>query len=94
MILAVRGQGSWVRPLGEKGDFEPLQVSVQADRTRARLLRSVEAAHTNLSNLDLIAQHLGIGAEPVRMDSQAKYSVLAAGVHSSMASPVTSVCLS
>jgi 3'(2'), 5'-bisphosphate nucleotidase len=79
LILAVRGEGSWVRPLSGDGDFEPLQVSVQADRTRARLLRSAEAAHTNVGNLDLIAQHLGIGAEPVRMDSQAKYSVLAAG---------------
>jgi len=79
LILAVNGEGSWVGPLSHDGDFEPMLVSVQTDRTRARLLRSAEAAHTNVGNLDLIAQHLGIGAEPVRMDSQAKYSVLAAG---------------
>ncbi len=54
-------------------------MSEQEDSKRARLLRSAEAAHTDLNALDEIAQHLGIGAEAVRMDSQAKYSVLAAG---------------
>jgi 3'(2'), 5'-bisphosphate nucleotidase len=42
-------------------------------------LRSFESGHTNVSLVDLFAQALGAHAEPVRMDSQAKYAVLAAG---------------
>lgn len=79
LVLALRGQGTWVSPLRGAGDWKALQVSPQTDRTRARLLRSAEAAHTDLSAMDQLAQHLGIGSDPVRMDSQAKYALLAAG---------------
>jgi 3'(2'), 5'-bisphosphate nucleotidase len=43
------------------------------------LLRSFESGHTNLSQIDLFAKALGVQAEAVRMDSQAKYLVLATG---------------
>jgi 3'(2'), 5'-bisphosphate nucleotidase len=79
LLIAVRGEGCWVQALNGEGELKALQVSAQDDRSRARLMLSAEAAHTNLGNMDLIAQQLGIGAEPVRMDSQAKYAVLAAG---------------
>jgi 3'(2'), 5'-bisphosphate nucleotidase len=75
LIIAVRDKGTWTQSLRKKGEWQALQVSPQIDRTRARLLRSAEAAHTDLSALDEIVQHLGIGGEPVRMDSQAKYGV-------------------
>ena len=45
----------------------------------SRLLRSFESGHTNVSQIDSFTQALGIQVEPVRMDSQAKYAVLAAG---------------
>jgi HAL2 family 3'(2'),5'-bisphosphate nucleotidase len=79
IVAATQDGGAWTTPLRKKGEWQSLQVSPQTDRTRARLLRSAEAAHTNLDTMDEIAQHLGVGAEAVRMDSQAKYSVLAAG---------------
>jgi 3'(2'), 5'-bisphosphate nucleotidase len=79
LLIAVRGEGCWVQALNGEGELKALQVSAQDNRSRARLMLSAEAAHTNLGNMDLIAQQLGIGAEPVRMDSQAKYAVLAAG---------------
>jgi len=80
LVLAVRDQGSWTQALNKpEGKWTALQVSAQEDRTRGRLLRSAEAAHTDLSALDKIIQHLGIGTEALRMDSQAKYSLLAAG---------------
>jgi 3'(2'), 5'-bisphosphate nucleotidase len=79
LVVAVRGQGAWTRPLDADGDFKQLGVSAQADPGQARLLRSAEAAHTNVDKLDDIAAQLGVAAEPVRMDSQAKYTVLAAG---------------
>ena len=79
LVVAVRGKGAWTRPLDADGDFKQLGVSALADPGRARLLRSAEAAHTNVDKLDDIAAQLGVTAEPVRMDSQAKYAVLAAG---------------
>lgn len=79
LAVAVRGQGAWTRPLNAEGEFLRLQVSAQSEPGRARLLRSAEAAHTDLDKLDEIVTRLGVSAEPVRMDSQAKYAVLAAG---------------
>jgi 3'(2'), 5'-bisphosphate nucleotidase len=79
LVVAARGQGAWTTSLASPGDFQQLSVSVQADPAQARLLRSFESGHTNVSQIDVFAQALGIEAEPVLMDSQAKYAVLAAG---------------
>jgi len=79
LLLAVRGQGAWITPLDQPGQFEQVQVSQRADPAQARLLRSFESGHTNVDQIDDFAHALGIHAEPVRMDSQAKYAVLAAG---------------
>ncbi|MBI2431455.1 MAG: 3'(2'),5'-bisphosphate nucleotidase [Candidatus Hydrogenedentes bacterium] len=73
-----------MQPGGPVGAAEPLQfsqlrVSPSSDAHQARILRSVEAAHTNVDEVDQIAHLLGVQAPPVRMDSQAKYAVLAAG---------------
>jgi 3'(2'), 5'-bisphosphate nucleotidase len=42
-------------------------------------MRSFEAGHTNVGQIDQFVAALGIRAKPVLMDSQAKYAVLAAG---------------
>ena len=42
-------------------------------------MRSFESGHTNVGMIDHIANDLGVQVEPVRMDSQAKYAVLASG---------------
>lgn len=76
-ILAKRGEGAWLSVAGE--DFTPLKVSECDDITQARVMRSVEDSHTNAGQIDAIDKVLGVKAEPVRMDSQAKYAVLAAG---------------
>jgi len=43
-------------------------------------LRSFESVHTNVNQIDTLAEEMGIRVEPVRMDSQAKYAVMAAGL--------------
>jgi len=78
LLIAQRGKGAYKRPLAG-GDYAQLLASPETRPARARLMRSVEKAHTNVSEIDLIAQELGVEAEPVRLDSQAKYAVLAAG---------------
>ena len=80
LVLAIRGQGTWSTSLAENDDqWVQLKVSRQSDSSRARLMRSFEAGHTNVSRVDNLASWLGVQVEPVRMDSQAKYAVLAAG---------------
>ncbi len=79
LIVAQRGKGTWTTNLTGGLDFTQLQVSKIADPSQARFLRSFESGHTNVSQLDLIGQEMGVAAEPVRLDSQAKYGILAAG---------------
>ncbi|HLE16016.1 MAG TPA: 3'(2'),5'-bisphosphate nucleotidase [Anaerolineales bacterium] len=80
LAVGVRGAGAWVTSLAVPDQpLARLQVSVVSDPAQARLLRSFESGHTNVSQVDLFAQDLGVAAQPVRMDSQAKYMLLAAG---------------
>ncbi|UCE00768.1 MAG: 3'(2'),5'-bisphosphate nucleotidase [Chloroflexota bacterium] len=80
LAVAVRGEGAWITSLeGEDDPLQQLHVSDTATADQARLLRSFESGHTNISQIDYFAQELGIAVEPVRMDSQAKYILLARG---------------
>ncbi|HEX9616582.1 MAG TPA: inositol monophosphatase family protein, partial [Anaerolineales bacterium] len=80
LLVAVRGEGAWTASLlDETEPFSRVTVSERGRAAQARLLRSFESGHTNVSQVDLFAEALGVQAEPVRMDSQAKYAVLAAG---------------
>jgi 3'(2'), 5'-bisphosphate nucleotidase len=79
IIAAARGQGTWTSPLNAEGPWRQLKVSARTHRAEARLLRSVEKAHTNTNEIGQLVARLGITATPVAMDSQAKYAVLAAG---------------
>jgi 3'(2'), 5'-bisphosphate nucleotidase len=80
LVVAVRGQGTWWQPLADSGsEWQRLHVSTRADAASARVLRSVEKAHTNTDEIGRLAERLGITAAPVPLDSQVKYAVLAAG---------------
>jgi len=83
LVMAVRGEGTWMMPidgfLKEETSLQRMRVSTLKDPAEARLLRSFESGHTNVSQIDVFADNLGVKAEPVRMDSQAKYAILAAG---------------
>jgi 3'(2'), 5'-bisphosphate nucleotidase len=78
VIAAERGRGTWASPLGSE-TWSRLLVSGRRVAKEARLLRSVEAGHTNVDEMGELVVALGGTAEPVLMDSQAKYGVLAAG---------------
>ena len=77
VVVARRGQGAWYSVAG--APFTQLEVSEEAEPRQARLLRSVESGHTNTGQMEQLVKHLGVEAEPVRMDSQVKYAVLAGG---------------
>jgi 3'(2'), 5'-bisphosphate nucleotidase len=79
LIIAQRGQGTWTTPLSGSLDLKQLHVSEISSPADARFLRSYETGHTNVSQLDVIGEKMGVQAEPVRLDSQAKYAILASG---------------
>lgn len=89
LLVARRGNGTWAGALddesnNESGDesteWSQLNISDRTNANDARLLCSVEKAHTDTGGIGLLVKTLGITAAPVPMDSQAKYSLLAAGV--------------
>jgi 3'(2'), 5'-bisphosphate nucleotidase len=79
LVIAARGQGTWVASLAAPERYERLRVSERSQPKEARILRSFEAGHTNVDQIDEFARALGVQAAPLRMDSQAKYALLAAG---------------
>lgn len=80
VLLAQRGKGAWrANMTGGDTTLTQVHVSTQTDPRQARLMRSVEAGHTNIGEIDHLASALQVEAAPVCMDSQAKYAVLAAG---------------
>lgn len=79
LFYAVKGQGSFMSPLDGSAAPTQIRVSPATDRGTLRFCESVESGHSKQDTAAVIAQKLGITAAPVRMDSQAKYGVVARG---------------
>ena len=79
LMFAVKGQGAFQKPLAGDVDATRIHVSATDDPTQAKLCESVESKHTAHSVSAKIAVSLGISADPVRIDSQAKYAIVARG---------------
>jgi 3'(2'), 5'-bisphosphate nucleotidase len=81
IFAAVRGQGSVSIPLGVDGETRetPIRVSDCDDPAAARICESVESGHSAHGESAAVAARLGIVAAPLRLDSQAKYGVVARG---------------
>lgn len=78
LYVAVRGEGATMVPLSG-GEPQPLQVVTADDVANFRFVESVEAAHGDQSKQNAIAQAVGITTESFRVDSQAKYGIVASG---------------
>lgn len=82
LLIAQRGEGTWICNLsGEiiEEKFSRLSVSDRSDSSQARLMRSFESGHTNTSLIDEVQREFSGEVDPVRIDSQVKYALLAAG---------------
>lgn len=80
VVVARRTSGCFASSLTEENtEWRNLSVSTESNIAAARMLRSVEKAHTDTGGIGELVTALGISADPVAMDSQAKYAVLAAG---------------
>lgn len=78
IFVAVKGEGSYKMSL--KGDnLTKLQVVNNDDVSRFRFVESVEANHGDQIQQNVIAKKVGITTDSVRVDSQAKYGIVATG---------------
>jgi 3'(2'), 5'-bisphosphate nucleotidase len=78
LFVAAAGQGASMEPL-EGGPRRPLAVVQPGDTDRLRFAESVESGHGDQERQATIARAAGITAPSLRMDSQAKYGMVAAG---------------
>lgn len=80
LFVAERDAGAWEITLDDPA-ATPRRIHVDGDPdvTHARYAESVEAAHSDQDVSARIASLLGLAGTPVRMDSQAKYAVVARG---------------
>lgn len=89
VFLAVRGHGAEMHPLsadlplgwnsGDSGPGQPIAVTPVDDPSAARFVESVESGHTDHAAHESLAKVLGITQPSLRLDSQAKYGVVARG---------------
>jgi 3'(2'), 5'-bisphosphate nucleotidase len=83
IFAAARGQGAIAVPLDQEVEYpgEPVrvQVSQRTDPASLRFCESVESGHSAHGDAAAIAARMGIVMPPVRMDSQAKYCIVARG---------------
>ena len=77
VFSATRGQGTRVSPAIDPTDSRPVVVSDCEEASVARLCESVESGHSAHDRSERIARSLGLVADPVRLDSQAKYATVA-----------------
>lgn len=81
LVTAVRGQGAWQVALDAPPDAAPvpIRVSREADPTRLRVVMSVDPGHSDQERTLRIAARLGMTTPPRRLDSLAKYALVARG---------------
>ncbi len=80
VLVAVRGGGTYVLPV-EDDDTQELKISVSGTSSpeQAVFSESLESGHSAHGVSARAASILGITSEPLRLDSQAKYGLVAAG---------------
>jgi 3'(2'), 5'-bisphosphate nucleotidase len=81
LLTAVRGQGASLLPLlGEDlAGRRPIQVSNLTRPADTRFCESFESSHSDQAQSAKIAARLGIRGDPVRLDGQTKYAIVAHG---------------
>ncbi|MFK7778700.1 MAG: 3'(2'),5'-bisphosphate nucleotidase [Gimesia sp.] len=79
IYYCVAGQGAFAIPLEQEQAATPVHVSTNSDFSQSRFCESVESGHSSHGHSQQVAKNLGIQKEPRRLDSQAKYAVVAQG---------------
>jgi 3'(2'), 5'-bisphosphate nucleotidase len=88
LLWGAPGRGAWMEPLGG-GPATRISVSAMADPAAARMLGSVEISHGDPAVIRGVVDRAGFGGGWVRIDSQAKYAAVAAGLAEVYLRPVS-----
>jgi len=80
IYTAIQHGGTVRVALPEPSKPTPVSVSTRQQPTDALYCESVESGHSSHKGAAAMAAHLGLTADPVRMDSQAKYALIAHGI--------------
>lgn len=78
VMVAVAGEGAWLDATSW-GQPRRLAVSQRSETSELRLMGSVEPGHTDMDMMNRLKRRLATREDPVKMDSQAKYAIVAAG---------------
>lgn len=78
LFVAVRGKGSFIRKIDGAEERE-IRVADIASASEALFCESFESSHSSHDDMNEIVKLLGVRKPPLRMDSQAKYGLLARG---------------
>jgi 3'(2'), 5'-bisphosphate nucleotidase len=78
LFIAVRGQGSAIRSIDHAEERE-IRVADISRASEALFCESFESSHSSHDDMGEIVKLLGVTRPPLRMDSQAKYGILARG---------------
>jgi len=79
IFAAVDGGGAWSSPVAGSDDMRELARDAGSHPSALRLVESVESRHGDHERQERIAAALGLTTPPMRMDSQAKYGIVARG---------------
>ena len=79
IFVAQRGAGTWELAIDGEPSSARIGVADITDPALARYAESLEAAHSAQDEAGRIAARLGITTPPLRLDSQAKYGLVARG---------------
>lgn len=79
VFLAVRGEGTVQRPLQSDVSPTPVETSDTTDPRQGRFTESFVSSHSSHGLAARTGERLGITADPIRIDSQAKYAIVARG---------------
>lgn len=88
LLWGVPGRGAWMEPIGG-GVATRISVSAVADPAAVRVLGSVETSHGDPAAIQRVVDRAGFGGGWVRIDSQAKYAAVAAGLAEVYLRPVS-----
>jgi 3'(2'), 5'-bisphosphate nucleotidase len=78
LFVAVQGQGSAIRGI-DRGEERAIRVADIGSPSEALFCESFESSHSSHDDMDEIVKLMGVKRPPLRMDSQAKYGILARG---------------
>jgi 3'(2'), 5'-bisphosphate nucleotidase len=78
LFVAARGQGSAMRRI-DAPEERVIKVAEIANAADALFCESFESSHSSHDDMGEIVKLLGVKSPPLRMDSQAKYGILARG---------------